>query len=155
MSKSNRTIYCGDRFREFLKRKGITYKEASAYLKIDKNTIGKAVRGGNLNVNVLLTICNEYHLPIEDFFKKVSLEGNGRDYENSSIKYEETNETTFLELTERYEKYKLCEKFNSTLQNMFVSKETEIQQLRELNAHYKNRIEVLEKALFEKISSVE
>lgn len=64
----SKIIYSGIKFREFLSRRGITYQEASAFLGIDKNTIGKAVRGGNLNMSVLLTICNMYHLNIADFF---------------------------------------------------------------------------------------
>ena len=55
MAKIIRTSYTGDNFREFLQKRGITYKAAAADLKIDKNTIGKAVRGGNLNIGVLLS----------------------------------------------------------------------------------------------------
>lgn len=51
-----------------MQRKGLSYNEAAATLGINKNTVGKAVRGGNLNVDILLLICNEYGLNIADFF---------------------------------------------------------------------------------------
>lgn len=49
-------------------------------LGIDKNTVGKAVRGGNLNINIILLICNRYDLDIRDFFKQLVAEN--RDSEN-------------------------------------------------------------------------
>ena len=73
MAKIIRTSYTGDNFREFLQKRGITYKAAAADLKIDKNTIGKAVRGGNLNIGVLLKICNRYGLSIEDFLAQLQI----------------------------------------------------------------------------------
>lgn len=69
MAVTKKIVYSGDKFREYLTRHRITYQEASMQLGIDKNTIGKAVRGGNLNLNVLLTICNFYGLDISEFFK--------------------------------------------------------------------------------------
>lgn len=69
MAVTKKIVYSGDKFREYLNRHKITYQEASLQLGIDKNTIGKAVRGGNLNLNVLLTICNFYGLDISEFFK--------------------------------------------------------------------------------------
>ena len=68
MKEGKKLIYTGDLLRKFLHQKGITYKEAAKELGLDKNTIGKAVRGGNMNINVLLTIANHWNLPITDFF---------------------------------------------------------------------------------------
>ena len=78
---ADKWIYTGEKFRNFLHRNGISDKEAAATLGIDKNTVGKAVRGGNMNVDILLRICNEYGLRMTDFF---AVERNGdKDYLNS------------------------------------------------------------------------
>ena len=78
---ADKWIYTGEKFRNFLHRNGISYKEAAATLGIDKNTVGKAVRGCNMNVDILLRICNEYGLRMTDFF---AVERNGdKDYLNS------------------------------------------------------------------------
>ncbi len=68
MDTNRRLVYSGEKFRDFLAANHITYQEASNVLGIDKNTIGKAVRGGNLNTSILLKICNEYKLDLNDFF---------------------------------------------------------------------------------------
>lgn len=60
--------YTGERLRQFLQHNGISYKEAASILSIDKNTVGKAVRGGNLNVDILLHICNVFQMDVTDFF---------------------------------------------------------------------------------------
>ncbi len=65
-------VYTGEQFKLFLQRHGISYKQAAADLHIDKNTVGKAVRGGNLNIDIILQICNVYGLKIKDFFTVVS-----------------------------------------------------------------------------------
>lgn len=54
MANKKKVLYSGDRFRSYLERKDLTYAKASSILSINKNTIGKAVRGGNLYVDVLL-----------------------------------------------------------------------------------------------------
>ncbi len=64
-------IYTGERLKLFFQLHGISYKQAAADLHIDKNTVGKAVRGGNLNIDIILQICNVYGLKITDFFKVV------------------------------------------------------------------------------------
>ena len=61
-------VYSGEKLKNFLHRKGISYKDAAKELGIDKNTVGKAVRGGNLNVDIILRICNVYGLCAHDFF---------------------------------------------------------------------------------------
>lgn len=66
--KSDKLIYSGKIFKTFLERKKLSHKTVAAQLGINKNTVGKAARGGNLNVNILLLICNEYDLKISDFF---------------------------------------------------------------------------------------
>lgn len=105
----SKIIYSGNKFREFLSRRGITYQEASAFLGIDKNTIGKAVRGGNLNMSVLLTICNKYHLSISDFFVTEPDNDESTTYENS---FEPTYPEASLALstvTEEFGSYKILE----------------------------------------------
>ena len=106
----SKIIYSGIKFREFLSRRGITYQEASAFLGIDKNTIGKAVRGGNLNMSVLLTICNMYHLNIADFFV---LEYDGEEnstHENSITSILSDNKQILSSVSEEFEKYKISKK---------------------------------------------
>lgn len=71
-------VYSGDRFREFLRRNNISYKRAAEELGIDKNTVGKVARGGNLNSDIILHICNTYNMPVSDFFVEVT-----EDYDNS------------------------------------------------------------------------
>ena len=71
-------VYSGERLREFLRRNNISYKQAAEELGIDKNTVGKAVRGGNLNSDIILHICNTYHMPVSDFFVEARA-----DYDNS------------------------------------------------------------------------
>lgn len=68
MKDGKKLVYSGDSLRRFLHRKGLTYKDAAKELGLDKNTIGKAVRGGNMNINVLLSIANHWNFPITDFF---------------------------------------------------------------------------------------
>ena len=73
-------VYSGAELKRFLKLHNISYKEAAAVLGIDKNTVGKAVRGGNLNINIILLICNRYDLDIRDFFNQLVAEN--RDSKN-------------------------------------------------------------------------
>ena len=68
MEIKSQLIYDGSKLREYLLRNKMTYQDASERLDIDKNTIGKAVRGGNLNTSILLKICNEFNLNLMDFF---------------------------------------------------------------------------------------
>ena len=74
MKDGKKLVYSGDSLRRFLHRKGLTYKDAAKELGLDKNTIGKAVRGGNMNINVLLSIANHWNFPITDFFIFVNQE---------------------------------------------------------------------------------
>ena len=85
MKEGEKIVYTGNRFKSFLKRNSISYKEAADTLGIDKNTVGKAVRGGNLNVDIILRICNVYDMDITDFFVVVGSDGAacGADYYNS------------------------------------------------------------------------
>lgn len=76
-SSSKEFHYTGDRLRRYLQRRGISYKEAAQILSIDKNTVGKAVRGGNLNVDILLHICNIFQMNVTDFFSCEAADENG------------------------------------------------------------------------------
>ncbi len=97
---TDKWVYTGKKLKALFQRRGISYKDAAARLGIDKNTVGKAVRGGNMNVDILLRICNEYGMPMTDFFA-VEKE-NGADYLNSL-----SEEVSILE--EECVKYKKCE----------------------------------------------
>lgn len=63
--------YSGLQFKTFLKQHNISYKQAAEAIGVNKNTVGKVVRGGNLNTHILLRICQVYELDIRDFFKPV------------------------------------------------------------------------------------
>ena len=63
--------YSGLQFKAFLKQHNISYKQAAEAIGVNKNTVGKVVRGGNLNTHILLRICQVYELDIRDFFKQV------------------------------------------------------------------------------------
>lgn len=142
----SKIIYSGAKFREFLSRRGITYQEASAYLGIDKNTIGKAVRGGNLNMSVLLTICNKYHLNISDFF--VSEYGEGEEtYENRFRSYSDASSPALSAVSEEFEKYKISKKTPFSFEDLLASKDHEIALLREMNELYKERLEMMQEKL--------
>lgn len=77
-------VYSGERLREFLRRNNISYKQAAEELGIDKNTVGKAVRGGNLNSDIILHICNTYNMPVSDFFVEVRVGYDSSSPEQSS-----------------------------------------------------------------------
>ena len=110
MKEGEKIVYTGNRFKSFLKRNSISYKEAADTLGIDKNTVGKAVRGGNLNVDIILRICNVYDMDITDFFVAVGSDGAAcdADYYNSisseGISTQIVSEEDFS--------YKKCENFD-------------------------------------------
>ena len=87
MRDGKKLVYSGDSLRRFLHRKGLTYKDAAKELGLDKNTIGKAVRGGNMNINVLLSIANHWNFPITGFFIFVNQEECEETYFISPNKY--------------------------------------------------------------------
>lgn len=109
-------VYSGDRFRVFLQRNDISYKEAAEALGIDKNTVGKAVRGGNLNVDILLRICNIYGLNITDFFK-VEEGDNTTDVENYYFSSPASGSQTLISAEPNF-KYKKCENFDGKLSDL-------------------------------------
>lgn len=93
-SSSKEFHYTGDKLRQYLQHNGISYKEAAKILSIDKNTVGKAVRGGNLNIDILLHICNIFQMNVTDFFNCVITGEDGltRNYYISSTLIKETAE---------------------------------------------------------------
>ena len=86
--------YTGDKLRQYLQHNGISYKEAAKILSIDKNTVGKAVRGGNLNIDILLHICNIFQMSVTDFFNCIITDKDGmaRNYYISSTLIKESTE---------------------------------------------------------------
>ena len=145
----SKIIYSGNKFREFLSRKGITYQEASAYLGIDKNTIGKAVRGGNLNMSVLLTICNMYHLNISDFFITEPDSDDLSTYENGSTPIYSEATPVLSTVTEEIGNYKISKKPQFLYEDFLATKDQEITLLREINDLYKKQIEMLQEKILE------
>lgn len=132
-----------------MSRKGITYQEASAYLGIDKNTIGKAVRGGNLNMSVLLTICNMYHLNISDFFITEPDSDDLSTHENSSTPIYSEATPVLSTVTEEIGNYKISKKPQFLYEDFLATKDQEITLLREINDLYKKQIEMLQEKILE------
>lgn len=145
----SKIIYSGNKFREFLSRRGITYQEASAFLGIDKNTIGKAVRGGNLNMSVLLTICNKYHLCISDFFVTEPDNEESTTYENSFEPTYPEASPVLSTVTEEFGSYKISKKPSFLYEDFLAAKDQEIALLREINELYKKQIEMLQEKILE------
>lgn len=106
MKDGKKLVYSGDSLRRFLHRKGLTYKDAAKELGLDKNTIGKAVRGGNMNINVLLSIANHWNFPITDFFIFVNQEECEETYFISPNKYNNNSANDNLLVSEDSKIYK-------------------------------------------------
>ncbi len=126
-------VYSGERFKVFLRRHGISYKEAAETLGIDKNTVGKVVRGGNMNIEILLKICNAYGLRISDFFLMVDKDTIsdssyfiGSDFEGSLVRF----------VAEEEFNYKKREKFEHILQHFSVLLEESAQSVASMNKIY-------------------
>ena len=113
-------VYSGEELKSFLQRSDLTYKDAAETLGIDKNTVGKAVRGGNLNVDIILRICNTYGLNVHDFFKLVEQESDCR--ANYYISLNNKN-TTSLVSSEPEIKYKKSKKSESDIEKITESLE--------------------------------
>lgn len=146
MAVTKKIVYSGDKFREYLTRHRITYQEASVQLGIDKNTIGKAVRGGNLNLNVLLTICNFYGLDISEFFKtETSSDRNNKNYPDSSSLSNISTHSFVVQ--EKVADYTLKNAVSPEMEDLILSKEKEISLLREMNTLYKERLDLLQNKL--------
>lgn len=146
MAVTKKFIYSGDKFREYLTRHKITYQEASLQLGIDKNTIGKAVRGGNLNLNVLLTICNFYRLDISDFFKTEVVSDKDTEKYPVPESLPGFSETDSL-VAENVAEYIVRDKIPSEVEALILSKDKEILLLQEMNNLYKERLDLLQKKL--------
>ena len=132
-------VYSGDKFRQFLHRYNISYKDAAETLGIDKNTVGKAVRGGNMNVDIILRICNTYNLDIADFFTSLD-EGEVNDTENYYLSSDEET-LTLSSVSEPAESYKKCENYNDDINRILDFIAQLNAQLQELASQYeKSRI---------------
>ena len=113
-------IYSGDKLRRFLQYRGISYKMASAELGIDRNTVGKAVRGGNMNIDILLHICNHYGMKITDFFKVIKYDENGNPVSetDASLKTEFLSTTTQMQ-AKIEELQEICNAQRQSLSELF------------------------------------
>lgn len=151
METNRRLVYSGERFRDFLAANHITYQEASNTLGIDKNTIGKAVRGGNLNTSILLKICNEYKLDLSDFFITVDEalsqeESYGEEYPEPASsgfgksRYAEEDEETYGTRPKMSD---------NVMRELLQSKDQEISRLRMLVKLYQERVDMLQQKLMD------
>lgn len=147
MREGQKLVYSGDLLRRFLHQKGLTYKEAAKELGLDKNTIGKAVRGGNMNINVLLNIANHWKLPISEFFTWVNNDECEESYFISPGKYQALAEEEYSAVSEASKIYKNVK--NSSIENgsLIASKQQEIELLQELIQNYQKRIEMLQQEI--------
>lgn len=137
-----RLEYSGEKFRQFLQRHSISYKDAAETLGIDKNTVGKAVRGGNMNIDIILRICNTYNLKITDFFKECDGE-NGDEGVNYYISPDADNSPPTL-LLEPASNYKKCEKFEGDISTVLDVITQSNSQLIELASKYEESRRMLE-----------
>lgn len=147
MAVTKKIVYSRDKFREYLNRHKITYQEASLQLGIDKNTIGKAVRGGNLNLNVLLTICNFYGLDISEFFKSETLSDKNSGGYPASVSLSDLSKTVPF-VAEEVAGYIVKNGVTPEIEELILSKDKEISLLKEMNNLYKERLDLYQKKLF-------
>lgn len=147
MNEGKKLVYSGDLLRKFLHQKKLTYKEAAKELGLDKNTIGKAVRGGNMNINVLLNIANHWKIPITNFFTWVNNEECGESYFISPGKYQAWQDDEDSTVTEASKIYKNIKNLSIDKPELIASKRQEIELLQELIQNYQKRIELLQQEL--------
>ncbi|MBQ7820350.1 MAG: helix-turn-helix transcriptional regulator [Bacteroidales bacterium] len=139
MEIKSQLIYDGSKLREFLLKNKMTYQDASERLDIDKNTIGKAVRGGNLNTSILLKICNEFNLNLMDFFTFVE------DKDNLPISNPYDAEKRGVDVvSDKEEDYSASFKRQSLMEKLLLSKEEEIKRLKALLKLYEDRMDILQ-----------
>lgn len=151
METNRRLVYSGERFRDFLAANHITYQEASNTLGIDKNTIGKAVRGGNLNTSILLKICNEYKLDLNDFFITVDEAFSQPDsYGEESPEPTSSGFDRSIYAEEDEETYGTKSKMSdNAMRELLQSKDQEISRLRMLVKLYQERVDMLQRKLMD------
>lgn len=120
----------------------MTYQDASERLDIDKNTIGKAVRGGNLNTSILLKICNEFNLNLMDFFTFVEEKDKKEDL--SIPKLYSAGERGLDVVSDKGECYSTSSKTLSLMEKLLLSKDEEIKRLKALLKLYEDRMDILQ-----------
>ena len=139
MKDGKKLVYSGDSLRRFLHRKGLTYKDAAKELGLDKNTIGKAVRGGNMNINVLLSIANRWNFPITEECEET--------YFISPNKYNNNSANDNLLVSEDSKIYKNIKNLSTEELALKASKQQEISLLQNLIRNYQDRIDLLQQEL--------
>ncbi|HIX27687.1 MAG TPA: helix-turn-helix domain-containing protein [Candidatus Barnesiella excrementigallinarum] len=149
MKEGKKLVYSGEKLRRFLHREGLTYKDAAQELGLDKNTIGKAVRGGNMNINVLLSIANNWNIPITDFFTFVNQEECEGNYFISPDKYRANENRDVSTVEEDSKIYKNIKNLSTKEAALRESKQKEIYLLQHLIHNYQERIVLLQKELEE------
>ncbi len=114
---------------------------------LDKNTIGKAVRGGNMNITVLLSISNRWDFPITEFFTFVDKEECGDSYFISPKKYRSLPEKEENTVEEGFKIYKNSKNLSTESMVLRESKLKEIAILKDLIKNYQERVALLEDEL--------
>ena len=147
MKEGQKLVYSVDLLRPIVHRKGLTYKEAAKELGLDKNTIGKAVRGGNMNINVLLNIANHWKFPITDFFTWVNSDECEKSYFISPGRYQSLTEDGVSTVAEASKIYKNIKNSSIEDSDLIASKQQEIELLQELIQNYQQRIELLQQEI--------
>lgn len=127
-------VYSGERFKKFLQRNKISYKEAAEALGIDKNTVGKAVRGGNLNLDIILRICNVYPMRIADFF--LLADENGETLDTNYFISLNDNVDGESRVSEEEFCYKRCENLSERIKEISDMMETSHSKLIDLSREY-------------------
>ena len=125
MAVTKKIVYSGDKFREYLNRHKITYQEASLQLGIDKNTIGKAVRGG----------------------KSETLSDKNSGGYPASVSLSDLSKTVPF-VAEEVAGYIVKNGVTPEIEALILSKDKEISLLKEMNNLYKERLDLYQKKLF-------
>ncbi len=155
-SLSKQFQYTGEKLRQYLQQNNITYKEAAKILDIDKNTVGKAVRGGNLNVDILLHICNVFQMDVTDFFCCEITEESGKaiNYYISSEFIKDANDSV-AEEDFNYKKSKNYDDIEHYANDMFQDVDHALISLDEAYSECREKLESLFKVTLQKKAETE
>ncbi len=133
---SRKLVFSGEKVKAYFHRNGISYKVAAAKLGIDKNTVAKLVKGGNMNVDIILKFCNVFGLNVTDFFKceVVDEAGNVESYYLSSG----TSMADESKVSEEFFNYKKCENEPASMDALLAMLEQNNRMLKKLSEEHKD-----------------
>ena len=96
------SVYQGEKFKSFLKNKGISVIEASKMLNVARNTVYQYFRTDNLTREVVTNIITSFDSSEKDVFgngtSNIALKSNAKDIGDPTI-YEEDGDTKFTEIS--------------------------------------------------------